>query len=91
MTELLGICDYFLICTATSSTQADTIIDELEKRARELGLKAGLRASRSPEWTLLDFGDIIVHVFSEEAREFYRLEMLWKDAPRLSFEKEAAR
>lgn len=82
MGTLLGICDYFLILTSTSSTQTDALVDHLEKRAAELGLKRGLRASRSEEWTLLDFGDVIVHIFTPESREFYRLEALWKDAPR---------
>lgn len=82
MASLLGICDYFLILTSTSSTQTDALVDHLEKRAAELGLKRGLRASRSEEWTLLDFGDVIVHIFTPESREFYRLETLWKDAPR---------
>lgn len=83
--NLIGVCDYFLIMTASSSQHTDALTDELERRAKELSLKTSglsiLSISRDMDWTLLDFGDIVVHIFSEEARNFYQLERLWKDAP----------
>ena len=81
--ELLGITDFFLICSGGSDRQVRTIADAIESKLREDGLRA-LRSEGSPDsgWVLIDYGDFIVHVFSDEMREYYDLERLWKDAPR---------
>jgi ribosome-associated protein len=82
MREVTVITDYFVICSATSNVHLRAIADRVlegfeERRIRPLGSE-GYRQS---DWTLLDFGDVVVHVFSEEARAFYSLERLWDDAP----------
>ena len=75
------IADYFVICTGNSSTQIKTLADEVEYQ-----LKVGkipsvrLEGSDSNEWKVIDCNDIVVHVFSNEARDFYKLEKLWADA-----------
>jgi ribosome-associated protein len=81
--ELLGITDYFLICSGGSERQVRTIADAIEERLRAEGLRE-LRSEGGPDsgWVLIDYGDFIVHVFSDEMREYYDLERLWKDAPR---------
>ncbi|HKI88997.1 MAG TPA: ribosome silencing factor [Draconibacterium sp.] len=75
-------CDYFIICHGTSSTQVDAIAHSVEETVEELtGEKVWHRDGyRNAIWILLDYGDIMVHVFQEEARNFYNLEGLWADA-----------
>lgn len=75
------IADYFVICTGTSERQGNALVRALVDRAAELGY-ASKRIEGTSEggWVLLDFGDVIAHVFSPQQRDFYRLEELWKDA-----------
>lgn len=84
--SMLG--DYFLIVSANNSKQSQSIADEMEDKAAELGITVQHREGyREGEWILLDFGDIICHVFGgDELREFYSLEELWNDAGRVPFE-----
>jgi ribosome-associated protein len=81
-TDMLTVlADYFVICTATSTTQIKTLADEVDKVMSEAGEPPLRREGyRSGGWVLLDFGCVIVHLFMEEAREFYNLERLWSDA-----------
>ena len=75
------LADYFLICTGTSNTHVRTLCDYAEYTLTELGEPMlGREGHRGNSWELLDFGSIVVHVFTEEAREFYSLERLWADA-----------
>ena len=76
-----SLADYFLICTGTSSTHVRTLCDYAEFVLEELGEPMlGREGHRGNAWELLDYGTIVVHVFTEEAREFYNLERLWADA-----------
>lgn len=83
--ELLVVTDYFVICTANTDVQAKAIADEVEDRLREeAGVKPiGREGLPEAKWVLLDFADVVVHIFQPEERDFYRLEKLWGDAPRL--------
>lgn len=73
--------DFFVICTGTSSRQMRTVCDEISQCAREQGAKRYGRAGYDEaKWILLDFVDVVVHVFDEEARAYYDLENLWPDA-----------
>ena len=80
-TEQTVLADYFVICTATSSTHVKTLTDEVDKALSELG-EPPMRSEgyRGGGWILLDFGCVIVHIFQEDLREFYNLEHLWGDA-----------
>ncbi len=79
--EVTVLSEYFLICTGTSNTQIKTLCDAVEKVMDEIGEPALHREGhRSGTWVLLDFGFLVVHVFTEEARKFYDLERLWSDA-----------
>lgn len=84
-TEALTVlADYFVICTATSTTHIKSLADEVEKTMTEAGEPLLHREGyRSGGWVLLDFGCVIVHLFLEEPREFYALERLWADAETL--------
>jgi len=76
------IADYFVICSADSDTQVKAIADEIDKTLRKEGIKCYHREGYEVlRWVLLDYFDVVVHVFHKEAREFYSLEKLWGDAP----------
>lgn len=75
------ITDFFVICTATNRTQAQAIANNVEAVMKEQGMKILHREGLSDgTWVLLDYGDIVVHVFQDEMRNFYGLEALWGDA-----------
>ena len=79
--KVSSLADYFLICTGTSNTHVRTLCDFAEHTLEELGEPMlGREGHRGNSWELLDYGTIVVHVFTEEAREFYSLERLWADA-----------
>ena len=85
--DLIVITDYFVITSGGSERQVRTIVDEVEKALRDLGMKPVRREGEAgSSWILLDFVDFVVHVFAEEEREFYRLENLWRDAPVVEWE-----
>lgn len=79
--KVSSLADYFLICTGTSNTHVRTLCDFAEYTLEQLGeTMLGREGHRSNTWVLLDFGTIVIHVFTQEAREFYGLERLWSDA-----------
>ena len=79
--KVSSLADYFLICTGTSNTHVKTLCDYAEYTLEQLGEPMlGREGHRGNSWELLDFGSLVVHVFTEEAREFYALERLWADA-----------
>jgi len=81
ISDVSSLADYFLICTGTSNTHVKTLCDYAEYTLEQLGEPMlGREGHRGNSWELLDFGSIVVHVFTEEAREFYGLERLWADA-----------
>jgi ribosome-associated protein len=85
MGELLGLTDAFVITSGRNSRQVKTIVDEVE---RQVGDGTGRKPVRvegldDARWVLMDYGDFLVHVFIDEAREFYDLEHLWVEAPRV--------
>lgn len=78
------VTDYFIIGHGTSDRQVLAIADNVEERLREAGFKpAHVEGRRGGEWVLMDYIDFVVHVFVEGKRQFYRLERLWGDAPRI--------
>ena len=80
-TEQTVLADYFVICNGTSSTHIKALVDEVDKQLSEAGEPPVRREGlRSDIWVLMDFGSVIVHVFTDEARKFYDLERLWSDA-----------
>lgn len=79
--QISSLADYFLICTGTSNTHVKTLCDYAEYTLEQLGENLLSREGhRGNSWELLDYGTIVVHVFTEEARRFYDLERLWADA-----------
>ena len=85
--ELIVITDYFVIASGGSERQVRTIVEEVEKSLRELGMKPIRREGEDDRrWVLLDYFDVVVHVFAQEERDYYDLERLWRDAPTLEWE-----
>ena len=84
MREASSITDYFLICTGGSERQVQAIADAVDEQMSRHGVASlGVEGYRGAGWILMDYGDIVVHVFSEETRDFYELERLWSNAPRV--------
>lgn len=78
--DISSLADYMVIATGTSSTHVKAIADEVEYQLDEAGISVShIEGYRSNLWILLDYVDVIVHIFSDEAREFYDLERLWQD------------
>ena len=90
---VLAITDAFVITSGRNTRQVKTIAEEVEARLKADGGITPLRVEGlgDSQWVLLDYGDLVVHVFLDETREFYDLERLWSDAPRVVWEDEAAR
>jgi ribosome-associated protein len=86
--DITVLADYFVLCTAGSTTQTKTLADEVDKVLAEKGEKS-LRTEgyRGGGWVLVDFGSIVVHIFLKDIREFYSLERLWRDARELDIGK----
>lgn len=84
------IADYFVICSGTSTTQVRAISEAVSegfgKKRRPIGVE-GLNNSR---WVLMDYGDVIIHVFEQETRDYYQLEKLWLDAPRIEVDEKGS-
>lgn len=82
-----AITDFFIVCDGSSTTNVAAITDNIIKEAREkLGIKPQrMQGTENNFWVILDFGNIVVHVFQKEYRDFYRLEDLWADAPHKTF------
>ncbi len=79
--KISAIADYFVICTGSSSTNVQAIAESIEETVKnEWDLRPRLEGYREGRWVLLDYGDVIVHIFQEEEREFYNLERLWGEA-----------
>jgi ribosome-associated protein len=81
--DLFLVSDYFVIATGQNNRQVAAIVDAVEETVRkEEGVKPiGREGTQDCTWVLLDYGDVVVHVFQPEIRDFYRLETLWNDAP----------
>lgn len=81
VTDLTSLADYFVICTGSSTTQINALCDCVEEKLEVEGGEKALRREghRGGIWVLIDYGCVVVHVFNDEAREFYALERLWND------------
>lgn len=84
--KIASFAEFFLVCSGTSTRQVQAIADEVMDRLKKDRSSRPLHIEgyEAGTWILLDYGDLIVHVFTEEAREFYQLERLWRDADRVA-------
>jgi ribosome-associated protein len=87
LAALSGIADYFVLCTGSSTTHVETIAAAVEAALKAEGHRALHREGAAASgWMLLDYGDVVVHIFLPETRAFYALDRLWGDAPELPIE-----
>jgi ribosome-associated protein len=87
--KIASFTDYFVICTARASRQVQAIADEVEEQLRKQNSRTShIEGYQAAEWVLMDYGDFVVHIFAESAREFYNLERLWRDAERTEIQTE---
>jgi len=74
------LADYFLLCSGTSSTQVKSLAEELEFKLSQQGIEPHrIEGAQTASWIILDYGDVVIHVFHHETRQFYNLERLWAD------------
>lgn len=84
--DISSLADYFVIANGTSSTHVRSLADELEEKLKEAGVvPARIEGYRSNSWILLDYGSVVIHVFTQEARDFYDLDRLWADGEHLQW------
>jgi ribosome-associated protein len=84
ITEISSIADFFLLCSGENERQLRAIMEEIKEKMAEENVRP-LRIEGSPQsgWIVLDFGDVVTHIFDMELREYYRLDQLWSEAPRV--------
>lgn len=79
--EITSFTDFFILCSVSNPRQAHAVCDEIEKQLKGMGeLPVSIEGYQAAEWILMDYGDFIVHIFSETARAYYDLERLWRHA-----------
>jgi ribosome-associated protein len=82
--EVTSFTDFFVICSVSNPRQAHAVSEEIAKQLKEIGeLPLSVEGYDTAEWILMDYGDFIVHIFSETARAYYDLERLWRHAKRV--------
>jgi ribosome-associated protein len=82
--EISSFADYFMICSGANTRQIQAIADEIESKLKEAGeYPASVEGYQNAEWVLVDYGDFVIHIFSEKARAYYDLDRLWRDAKHL--------
>lgn len=92
LTEATDVCDFFLICTAANRPQLDAVVEAVEEKVRtNCGEKPmAVEGRAGSNWVLIDYGSVVVHVFKPEVRDFYRLDRLWGEAPRVPLDLDGA-
>ncbi len=92
LTDKSDVCDYFVICTVLNRPMMDAVEEAIEDKVRiNCGEKPiSVEGRAGSTWLLIDYGSVVIHIFREEAREFYRLERLWGDAPHVKLDLEGA-
>jgi ribosome-associated protein len=84
MKDLVAFTDYFVVCSGESTTQVKAVAEHIEETlSKEKVRPLGVEGFDYSHWVLMDYGDVIVHVFEDETRRYYELEKLWLDAPRV--------
>lgn len=87
--DLSILADYFVIATGTSSTHIKTLVDEVDFQLSKERLKPKYQDTGAQNWKVLDYADVVLHVFDDEARKFYNLEHLWADGEKIAYERES--
>ena len=87
VSELTSLAEFFMMATANSSTHVKSLADEVEVRLEQEGCRPKSIEGRATDWILLDYGDVIIHVFGRKSREFYALDKMWSDGNIIDIQK----
>jgi ribosome-associated protein len=89
--DVLAVTEYFVVMSASNRRLVRTLVDEIETQTREQIGRSALRSEgvREQQWVLVDYGDVVVHVFLSEIREFYEIERLYTDVPTIAWQRDA--
>jgi ribosome-associated protein len=92
VSEISAFTDYFVICSGGSDRQVQAIASAIRENMKKKGfLPLGAEGEKHGQWVLMDYGDVVVHIFYEPVREFYEIERLWSDAPRMEVDENATK
>lgn len=85
--DVLAVTEYFVVASASNRRQVDAVVEEVEARVREVTGRSPVRVegAREHQWVLIDYGDVVVHVFLTEIRDFYEIERLYTDVPKVDW------
>ena len=85
--DVFSVSDYFVVASGSNPRQVASIVDAVEEEVKKIGGPSPIRVegAESREWVLMDYGPFVVHVFHQEQRDFYQLERLWRDRPRVAW------
>ena len=86
VSEITVLAEYFLMCTATSTTHVRSLADEVEEKLSEAGVQPHHIEGKTTGWIVLDYGSVIIHVFSRDQREFYALDKMWSDGEQVKLD-----
>jgi ribosome-associated protein len=90
--EISAFTDYFVICSGGLDRQVQAIASAIRENMKKKGfLPLGVEGEKHGQWVLMDYGDVVVHIFYEPVREFYEIERLWSDAPRMEVDENATK
>jgi ribosome-associated protein len=85
LSKLTTICDYFVICSGSNSSQVGAIAEAIGRDLAKAGVHPShVEGATGANWLLMDYGDVVVHIFEEQTRTYYSLEKLWGEAPRIA-------
>jgi len=85
--DISGLCDYFVICSADSGKQAEAIYSEVARKCRKENIKVQhFEKDQDSQWVLVDFSDVILHIFQDSVRSFYNLDQLWSSAKKIPYD-----
>ncbi len=84
--EVTTLADYFILCTGNSSTHVNTLRDAVEMKLEEKGIRPHHIEGHGGVWVLMDYGSVVIHIFTDEGRKFYQLDKVWADAENIPLE-----
>lgn len=83
--EITSFADYFVVCSGSNAKQIQAIADSIQQHLKQLGeLANSIEGYENAEWVLMDYGDYLIHIFSDKSRQYYDLERLWRDAKKVA-------